>query len=135
MSGCSAVLDQVLLELRALRQLIEAGRAESRLSRGDHDHLGAILPVVAAKVGSSPFLVRELLRVESAALRLVLAGLSAKALGRLLRRAEGQPVNGLVVEHVGVEAGAVLWRVVKVVSVVSEPVKPPRTLGTDPARR
>ena len=121
-------LDDVLTELHGLRALLQ-DRGPSRLSRADRDRLGAILPVVVASLGSSPFLVRELLHLDSVGLRLVLAGLSGKALGRLLRRGEGQPVNGLVVEQVGVEAGSALWKVSKVLSEVSGPVKPSSSLA------
>ncbi len=128
-------LDDVFAEVVRVRQLVEAGRVESRLSRADQARLAAILPVAAGAVGSAPFLVRELLRLESAGLRLVLAGVSGKALGRLLRRGEGQPVAGLVVEQVGVEAGSTLWKVSKVLSGVSGPVKPLRSLASGSPRR
>jgi len=108
--------DELLAELRVIRQLLADHDPVSRLSRADRDRLGALLPVVGAVVASEGFLVCELLRLESAGLRLVLAGCSGKALGRLLRRAEGVPVGGYVVERLGQEGGAVLWRVVKVVS-------------------
>lgn len=127
-------LDDVFAEVVRVRQLVE-GSAFCRLSRVDQARLGAILPVVAATVGSAPFLVRELLGLESAGLRLVLAGLSAKALGKLLRRGEGVPVAGLVVEQVGVEAGAMLWKVSEVLSVVSGPVKASRSLASGFSRR
>ena len=107
-------LDDLLLELRQVRRLLEA-REASLLSRPDLDRLGTLLPVIAAEVGSEAFLVREVIAAESAGLRLALGARSGKALGRLLRRAEGQPVGGLVVERLGQEGGAVLWRVLKVV--------------------
>jgi len=37
-------------------------------------------------------------------------------LGRLLRRAEGQPVHGLVVGRVGRDSGSVLWQIQQVLS-------------------
>ena len=108
-------LDDVLTELHGLRALLQ-DRGPSRLSRADRDRLARILPVVAGLMGSAPFLARELLEHPSAGLGLVLAGSSSRSLGRLLRRAEGQPVAGYVVEQVGIEGGAVLWSVSKVVS-------------------
>jgi hypothetical protein len=108
-------LDQVYAEVLRLAQLVEA-REASRLSRADLDRLGGLLPVVAAVFGSEAFLVRELLQADHAGLALVLAGCSGRSLGRLLRRGEGVPVGGYVVERLGQEGGAVLWRVVKVVS-------------------
>jgi hypothetical protein len=107
-------LDQVLAELVRLRQLVEA-REASHLSRPDVDRLATVLPVIAAEVGSEAFLVREVIAADSAGLRLVLTGCSSRSLGRLLRRAEGHPVGGLVVERVGTENNAALWRLVKVV--------------------
>jgi hypothetical protein len=104
-----------MVELRAVHLLL-LDRGPSRLSRADRDRLARILPVVAGAVGSAPFLARELLEHPSAGLGLVLAGSSSRSLGRLLRRAEGQPVAGYVVEQVGIEAGAKLWSVSKVVS-------------------
>ena len=108
-------LDDVLTELHGLRALLQ-DRGPSRLSRADHVRLAALLPVIAGAVGSAPFLARELLEHPSAGLGLVLAGSSSRSLGRLLRRAEGQPVAGFVVQQVGQESGAKLRSVSKVVS-------------------
>ena len=107
--------DDLLAELRVIRQLLDDRGPALRLSRADRDRLGALLPVVAAVVGPDGFLVRELLQLESPGLALVLAGCSSRSLGRLLRRGEGVPVGGYVVERLGQESGAVLWRVLKVV--------------------
>ena len=109
-------LDTLFAELRIIRQLVEARGAAVRLSRSDRAMLEGLLPAIAGAVGSEAFLVRELLHVDAQGLRGVLGGCSAKALGRLLRRAEGQPVGGYVVERLNTENGAILWRVVKVVS-------------------
>jgi hypothetical protein len=94
---------------------LEAGAVTRRLSRADRERLERLLPVIAAAVASDGFLVSELLRLESPGLRLVVGASSARSLGRLLRRAEGVPVGGYVVERLGQEGGAVLWRVLKVV--------------------
>jgi len=109
-------LDDVYAEVCAIRRLLELRGPASRLSRADRDRLDAILPVIAAVVGSEAFLIRELLQADASGLALVLAGCSPKSLGRVLRRAEGVPVNGLLVERVGTEDNAAIWRVVKVVS-------------------
>lgn len=82
------------------------------LSRADRDRLERLLPVWAATFGSAPTLAREVRQHDAAGLRLVLGTLSAKQLGRLLRRADRQPIAGVAVERCGVESGAVLWRVV-----------------------
>lgn len=99
----------------ALRVAALEARGSSRLARGDVDRLARLLPVVAAVFGPNNFLVRELLRADAPGLRLVLGSCSAKSVGRLLRRAEGVPVNGLVVGRVGSDAGSVLWQILKVV--------------------
>jgi hypothetical protein len=61
--------------------------------------------------GSDPFLVRGLFERAAAAIRLVLADLNAKQVGRLFRRARGQPVEGYLVQHDGAELHVNLWRV------------------------
>jgi hypothetical protein len=49
--------------------------------------------------------------IRAAPLHLVLRGLNAKRVGHLLRRAEGQAVDGYGVQRQGFELHAVLWRV------------------------
>ena len=46
--------------------------------------------------------------------RLVVGGLSVKQIGRLLARAEGMPIGGLLVERCGIEINVALWRVLAV---------------------
>lgn len=94
---------------------LEVGAVTQRLSRPDRERLDTLLPVIGAVVASEGFLVSELLRLESPGLRLVVGACSARSLGRLLRRGEGLPIGGYVVERIGQEGGAVLWRVLKVV--------------------
>jgi hypothetical protein len=71
---------------------------------------------VAATLGSELFTSSELVEHQAPALRVVCVSLSAKAIGRLLRRAarDGTPICGYLVERQGVEAGAVLWRILEV---------------------
>lgn len=83
------------------------------LRRGDRAQLEKILPAVAGAIGSTEFLARELPAHASAAVRLVVRGLSVKALGRLLARAEGVPIDGFVVQRVGVEVNVAIWKIVR----------------------
>ena len=62
-------------------------------------------------MGSELFTTRELLEQDAPAVRIALGGVTARQLGRLLRRAEGAIVAGYTVQRDGVEVGAVLWRV------------------------
>ncbi len=79
-------------------------------------------------MGSEPFHAAELIEHDAAALRLVCAGLSARRLGRLLRRAADIPIAGHVVKRRGVEAGAVLWRIF---ASVNEKVSVPHAPSAD----
>jgi len=59
---------------------------------------------VAGCRGSELFTSRELFEQNEPALRIVLAGLNARSLGRLLRRAEDESVEGYVVRREGSNA-------------------------------
>ena len=112
-----ALLDlqrQQLAELQRIRQLLEQQRRPSHLTRGDRDKLTRILPAIAGALGSELFTARELLDQDAPALRLVLADLNARQVGRLLQRAEGENLEGFTVHRDGSEVGAVLWRVLAV---------------------
>jgi hypothetical protein len=122
MSGPPDPLVEVLKELaglvRGLRQDLAVARNPQVLaptvSRDDRARLETLLPAMGGVFGSELVNSAEICESDAAALRLVCAGLSARALGRLLRRAAGTPIAGYMVERVGLEAGAVLWRVVQV---------------------
>jgi hypothetical protein len=85
-------------------------RRTSTLTRRDRRLLTALLPAIVGAVGSEPKLASELL--EEPAVRVVAGDLTARQLGRLLRRSLGLAIAGFVVEQAGTEAHAVLWRVV-----------------------
>lgn len=107
------VLDAVLHELRAIRALLERQQQPpSSLGRADRAALERILPAIAGAIGSAWFACRDLEEEDSAALRLVLTGLSTKSVGRLFRRGMGHPVQGYVIERKDRELNAWLWRVV-----------------------
>ena len=105
----------ILAELRAIRQLLEAQSAPAAtLSRTDCERLGQLLPAIGGAVGSELFSSAELCEHTAAGLRLVCAGLTVKQLGKLLARAADRAISGYMVQRQGIEAGAVLWRVVEV---------------------
>jgi hypothetical protein len=118
-----AILD-VLRELVAEARGLSAGQAamlallergqSSTLSRSDRAILARLLPPIGGVFGSELFAVREIFESESPALTVALRGLNLKPVGRLLRRAIDQPVDGYVVQREGTELHAALWRVVKI---------------------
>jgi hypothetical protein len=93
---------------------VEAWQSPSSLCRADREALERILPAVAGALGSEYFLAIEAVASENAAIVLVLAGMNARRLGKLLRRGDGVPVAGHAVHARGTEAGAVLWEVLRV---------------------
>jgi hypothetical protein len=109
----AALLRELIDEVRGLR----ADQAQARrpsLSRVDRVALDRLLPAIAGVLGSEWFLASEAVKHPAPALRLVLQGISAKKLGRLLKRAAGQPIGGYLVTSGGTEAGVILWQVVQV---------------------
>lgn len=94
-----------------LSLVVELHAKVSKLSRSDRERLGRMLLAIGGVFGSDPFLVRGLFERAAAAIRLVLADLNAKQVGRLFRRARGQPVEGYLVQHDGAELHVNLWRV------------------------
>lgn len=106
----------MLDELRAIRRLLEGQRLTkpSSLKRTDREALSRLLPAISGVMGSELFVVRELFADDSAALRVVLNDQTAKGVGRLLQRAEGQAIEGYAVRGEGSELNVTLWRVVKV---------------------
>ncbi|HXG70040.1 MAG TPA: hypothetical protein VNJ04_05430 [Gemmatimonadaceae bacterium] len=106
------VLEDTLAVLQAIRGLLERQQRPSSLSRADRAVLVRLLPAIAGALGSEWFLSRDLLADHRPAMRLVLADLSSKRLGRLLLRADGVVIDGFVIERGGKELGATLFRVV-----------------------
>jgi hypothetical protein len=113
----TAAIETNTMELRGLREALTRDRRPSPLSREDRTRLTKLLPAIGGVVGSELFLVHELFESGSAALRVALRGMNAMQVGRLLRRAVGVPIGGLLVEREATEAGVVLWRVVQVSGV------------------
>jgi hypothetical protein len=108
----SDAIEAQLREINAkLDRLLARDRPAAPLSRDDRALLRRLLPAVAGVLGSEPFHAAELCEHDAPALRLVCAGLTARRLGRLLRRGADTPIAGYVVKRDGVEAGAVLWQI------------------------
>lgn len=130
-SRTDELLALVLAELQAIHGLLEQQRRPSSLTRSDGKQLSRLLPVIGGVFGSESFLARELFERDAPALRIVLDGLSTKAIGQLFKRAENIPVDGFMVQSDGTELNTVLWRVVRVDGFVGEGnrIVPPRTGG------
>lgn len=110
-------LEAVERELAAVAQrLAHVERSRAPLATTDADALSRILPAAAGSIGSTPFTVRELFERDDAALRVALAGRNRHQVGRLLARSVGHAVDGVVVLRLGVEHGAKLWKVARVVA-------------------
>jgi len=90
--------------LRALEALTPP-TTSSRLSVGDHAALVALLPPIAGAVGDRLVTVHDLFASDRPAVRVALAHLSARRLGRLFARGVGTPIgttNGeLLIERAG----------------------------------
>jgi hypothetical protein len=115
-SELADALSAVVAELAALRALIDA--VEHRLSpstqrREDRAALERILPAIAGALGSDLFLAIEAVTSDNPALVLVLGAMDARRLGKLLRRGADLPIDGYIVHAQGMEAGAVLWEVLR----------------------
>jgi hypothetical protein len=113
-----AIVVDLLLELveqvKGLRADLAQHRPPSSLSREDRVLLARLLPAIGGALGSELFTSADVCEHASAALRLVRAGMNAKQLGRLLRRAADTPVAGYLVKRQGSEAGAALWQISQV---------------------
>ena len=109
-----ATLDDVLAELRAIRQLLEQRPepATACLSRDDRQRLARLLPVLGATYGDEGFTSRDCREDEAPALRLVLGKMSVKAIAKLLGRAEGTAIDGLMVRRLRMEFQVIVWQVV-----------------------
>jgi hypothetical protein len=117
------------VELRGLREdLAHPRQPSSPLSRADRERLATLLPAIGGVFGSDVFLVRELFESEASALTLVLRGLNARQVGRLLRRAADQVIDGYLIQRHGHELHATLWCVAQVpeFSTVRNLPVPPR---------
>lgn len=123
--SCDLVARRLNELLDGQRQILERLEHQQRttpppLCRADLARLTRLLPAIAGALGSEDFTSRDLVEHAAPGLQLVLRGLSAKQVGRLLARAAGVEVGGWVVERRGLEINVGLWRVVAAVSHRSE---------------
>jgi hypothetical protein len=105
-----ALLRELLAEIRMLRADLQERRPG--LSLADRTALARILPAVAGAYGDAAFTSRDLCDDTSPAVRLVVKGLSAKSIGKLLSRGEGFPIDGLLVQRDGLAFNVTAWRIV-----------------------
>jgi hypothetical protein len=106
------VRELVTLNCAILATLERQQRPSSIPTRADRAVLEKILPAIAGAYGSDNFSSRDLVEDASPAVRLVVRGLSAKRVGKLFSRADGIPINGLMVQRQGEEFHVTAWRVV-----------------------
>jgi hypothetical protein len=102
-------------EVAELRRRMDVYEQRAGLSAADVERLTKILPAISGLIGSNEFMVRDVMTARSIAM--VFEGLSARSLGRLFRRAERRPIDGLIVEQYAEEAGQVLWTVREIIGV------------------
>ena len=103
-SDVAALLRELIIEQKQTNELIRRLLDRShgpRLSPADRAALSELLPAVASRYGSGAFRAAEVCD---------LARLDPAELGRLLRRARGVDVDGLIVQRCGTEAGVALWQ-------------------------
>ena len=133
--GIAAQQAQILAEVRASRaEVAELQAAVEQFSRrrenldprrvlSDHDQavLATLLPAVYGALSDRVWSVAVIVTLAATADSLAdaLAPFLAtpgglRGLGKLLRRADGQPVAGFVVERVGADRTGALWRVSRV---------------------
>ena len=108
-----ALLRELVVEVRGLRADLAPRRPVSALSREDRTRLARMLPALLGVFGSEElFSSRDLAEDARPALRLVVRGLSVKKISKLFARAEGIPINGLMVQKQGEEFQVAQWRIV-----------------------
>lgn len=126
------LLEAILTELQAQGVRLAAVEAScarlsppSALKAADLSMLRVLLPALASAFpGGRAFKVREA-KLSSHLVRQITATTSAKALGKLLAKAEGHVIERCLVRCAGEEGGSALWavEVFKVLSGFSEDLK------------
>lgn len=99
---------------RMLAALEQQRRPIVPLSRGDRAVLAKMLPAIAGVYGSETFSARDLSEDDRPAVRLVVKGRSVKQIGKLLSRADGIGMGGLMLQRQGLEFQVTTWRIVAV---------------------
>jgi hypothetical protein len=100
--------------LATLQQANTTHGSHSPLTRADRAVLAKILPAVSGAYGPETFTARDLVEDDRPAVRLVVGGRSVKQLGKLLARADGMAIDGLMLERQGLEFQVTMWRIVAV---------------------
>lgn len=106
-------------EQRRLREIVENSRPPAqRLPAAKRKVLSALLPVIARLFGSEVFKATDVVdayaTAEGEGLRVVLdpfGDWGTKRLGKLFGRGEGEAIDGYIVQCVGDDHTAKLWRV------------------------
>jgi hypothetical protein len=111
------ILTSIVQETRRtnalLEQLLNARplRKSSRLSEVDRGILEALLPGIAGKCGSHPFLISEILA--DTVLQDLTRNRNSRKLGHLFARSRNENVAGYTIEKLATERGVTLWRVIR----------------------
>jgi hypothetical protein len=92
--------------------LLEQPSSRPTLTRADRTLLARLLPALGGVYGPGTFSSRDLVEDAAPAVMPVIRGLSVKSIGKLLSRADGIPIDGLLVRRQGVEGRAMAWQVV-----------------------
>jgi hypothetical protein len=71
-----------------------------------------MLPAVVGVYGAETFTARDLTEDDRPAVRFVVRGRSVKRLAKLLARADGLAIDGLMLQRVGLEYQVTTWRIV-----------------------
>lgn len=95
-----------------LDALLARGRQPSSLSREDRVLLARLLPAIGGAYGPERFSSRDLVEDTRPAVHFVVRGLSVKQISKLFARADGMPIDGLMVQKQGVEFHVMAWQIV-----------------------
>lgn len=106
------LLRELVAGQRRIIALLERRQRPVSLSREDRKGLARLLPAVAGVYGAEPFSARDLAEDDRPAVSIVVGGRSAKLLGKLLSRADGIGVDGLMLQRQGIEYQVTQWSIV-----------------------
>ena len=101
-----------LLALTARVAVLEQRQPARPLRQADLAILARLLPVLGATYGEDGFTSRDCAEDDAPGLRLVVGQMSVKAIGKLLARANGIAIDGLMVRRQRMEFQVTIWQVV-----------------------
>jgi hypothetical protein len=107
-----ALLTQILSVQRQILSTLQQQRPIGPLSRADRVVLARMLPAVSGVYGPETFSARDLAEDDRPAVRLVVQGRSVKQIGKLLSRADGIAIDGLMLQRQGLEYQVTTWQIV-----------------------